>query len=172
MAREVSAGGVVIRRMRRQWWVAVIEPRRDANSGASTAKAREPVLALPKGLVDPGESPEQTAIREVREESGVVAAIITKLTDIKYFYVRTWGDGERVFKIVSFYLLQFERGRVGNITDDMRHEVQRAFWMPLQDAAQKLSYKGERGAVKLAVEYLDAHPELAEAPTSSGTDLD
>ena len=69
------------------------------------------VLALPKGLVDPGEKPEQTALREVREETGLVATTITKLGDIKYVYVRSWGDGERVFKIVSFFLLRYRVGR-------------------------------------------------------------
>ena len=74
--------------------------------------ARKVVLALPKGLVDEGEKPDQTAIREVREETGITASLITKLADIRYVYVRSWGDRERVFKIVSFYLLRYESGRI------------------------------------------------------------
>jgi 8-oxo-dGTP pyrophosphatase MutT (NUDIX family) len=170
MVREISAGGVVIRSMRRNCWVAVIEPRRDnAKSGTSKRKTMDGVLALPKGLVDAGEQAEQTAVREVREETGVTASPIAKLTDIKYFYVRSWGDGERVFKIVSFYLLRFGRGRIGEIAENMRHEVVRAFWMPLAEAANKLSYKGEKQAAKLALDYLAAHPELLTSKAAART---
>ena len=84
------------------------------------------VLCLPKGLIDPGEKPLEAALREVREETGITAVPITKLGDIKYVYVRSWGDGERVFKIVSFYLLRYESGRIDNIADAMRVEVARA----------------------------------------------
>jgi 8-oxo-dGTP pyrophosphatase MutT (NUDIX family) len=128
------------------------------------------VFALPKGLLDPGERADQTAVREVEEETGVTASLVTKLTDVKYFYVRTWGDGARVFKIVSFYLLRFQRGRIGNIEEDMRHEVVRALWMPIAEARQKLAYKGERDAVQSAIDYLDAHPELAQLETASNAD--
>ena len=68
-------------------------------------------MALPKGLVDAGEKPDQTALREVREETGLTATLVTKLIDIKYVYVRSWGDKQRVFKIVSFYLLRYDRER-------------------------------------------------------------
>jgi len=166
--REISAGGVVIRFMRRNCWVAVIEPRRDAKSRTPKRKTVDAVLALPKGLVDDGEHAEQTAVREVREETGVTASPIAKLIDIKYFYVRSWGDGQRVFKIVSFYLLRFEGGRIGEIAENMRHEVVRAFWMPLHEAVDKLSYKGERQAAKLAWGYVAAHPELL-GPGSSAS---
>src|SRR5215471_8480640 len=99
MVREISAGGVVLRRMSGAWNIAVIEPRRDQAATRSSAKKKSPspLLALPKGVVDSGEKPDQTAIREVREETGVTAALVTKLSDIKYFYVRSWGDKERVF---------------------------------------------------------------------------
>src|SRR5277367_5985887 len=98
MVREISAGGVVIRHTQAGWEMAAIQPQRElsvATSLAARKKASQKILlALPKGLVDPGEKPEQTAIREVLEETGLTAVMITKLRDIKYVYVRTWGDQE------------------------------------------------------------------------------
>ena len=97
--------------------------------------------ALPKGNVDPGESPEQTAVREAFEETGVHGTLVEKLGDVRYVY--TWA-GERVFKIVSFYLLRAGRGRIGDIDDRMRVEVAEARWLPLDEASRLLAYKGER----------------------------
>ena len=158
MLREISAGGVVIRSAAKGWEGAVIEPQRVAASGAGSDKKRQKeVLALPKGLVDSGEDPEQTAIREVREETGMTTSVLTKLTDIKYVYVRSWSDNQRVFKIVSFYLLRYASGTIGDISEEMKIEVKRAFWIPLAEAWRKLAYRGERDAVKLAQEYLETH---------------
>jgi len=162
MVREFSAGGVVLRRMSGEWQIAAIEPQKEGSQPARGGRRalRKVVLALPKGLVDEGEKPDQTAIREVREETGITASLIAKLTDIRYVYVRSWGDGERVFKIVSFYLLRHESGRIDDVTTAMRVEVRRALWLPLQDAAKKLAYNGERQVVKKAQEYLESHPEV------------
>jgi len=110
--------------------------------------------------VDKGEKPEETAVREVREETGVEADVVAKLCDTKYIYVRSWGDRQRVFKVVRFFLLRYRSGRIGQITPAMRREVRQAMWLPLDEAAQKLSYRGERDVVKLAQEYVKAHPEL------------
>jgi len=171
MVRETSAGGVVLRKMRGRWYLAVIEPhmerprknikfRKDKRTPADAE-----LIALPKGSIDPGETPEETALREVREETGVRADMVAKLADIKYVYVRNWGDRAKVFKIVSFYLLMYRTGRLGNIAPAMRVEVLNAFWLPLDDAASTLSYKGEREIAALAIEYLKSHPELgAHAP--------
>ena len=162
MAREFSAGGVVLQFQNSGWSLAVIEPRQDSKNDKNPPSRRKiaPVLALPKGLVDEGEKAAETALREVREETGVEATLITKLADIRYFYVRTWGDKQRVFKIVSFFLLLYRSGRIGEISEEMRIEVQRALWLPLEQAAQELTYKGEREVVKKAQEYLRTHPEL------------
>jgi 8-oxo-dGTP pyrophosphatase MutT (NUDIX family) len=162
MVREISAGGVVIRKAETTWLVAVIEPQKEPETPKPGAKPKSQKLlfALPKGLVDPGEKPEQTALREVREETGITATPITKLTDIKYVYVRTWGDQERVFKIVSFYLLRYNSGRIDNVTPEMRIEVKRALWMPLEEVEKKLSYSNERKVIRLAQEYLQSHPEV------------
>ncbi len=165
MEREFSAGGVVLRKMRGRWLLAVIEPHmtRPKKPGKKSTKTSHTVpsaTALPKGAIDPGEKPDQTALREVQEETGVQADLITKLADIKYVYVRNWGDQARVFKIVSFYLLLYRSGKLGNISPEMRVEVQRAFWIPLDEAPKALSYKGEREVAEMALQYLTAHPEL------------
>ncbi len=156
MVREFSAGGVVVRRVQEQWRIAVIEPQMSRQSAPSRRK--KPVLALPKGNVDEGEKPEQTALREVHEETGIEAEMVGKLQDIKYFYVRSWSGGERVFKVVSFYLLRYRAGRIGRSAAAMRREVRRALWLPLEEAITQLSYRGEREVVKLARQYLERHP--------------
>jgi 8-oxo-dGTP pyrophosphatase MutT (NUDIX family) len=165
MIREISAGGVVIRNRDAAWWMAAIEPpideERTARVSSERTKKQKAVLALPKGLVDPGEKPTETALREVYEETGISADLITKLADIKYIYSRTWSDGERVFKIVSFYLMRYRSGRINQISAAMRIEVARALWIPLADAAKMLAYKGERQMAQKALEYVTTHPELA-----------
>jgi 8-oxo-dGTP pyrophosphatase MutT (NUDIX family) len=163
MVREISAGGVVLRGREGGWEIAVIRPRREASASTTSSgkkkTSKKPLLALPKGLVDAGEKAEQTAIREVLEETGLTAALVTKLRDIKYVYVRTWGDRERVFKIVSFYLLRYESGTIDNIDSEMRVEIEQALWIPLEEAALKLAYGGEREVVRAAQDYLKSHSE-------------
>ncbi|QEC46584.1 NUDIX hydrolase [Baekduia soli] len=124
---EHSAGGVVVRDGAD---CVVIVPTRRAASGSR-------VVALPKGHVDPGETPPQAAAREVREEAGVHARLVDPLGSVRYWYMR---DGRRIAKRVDFFLFAYVWGDVG----DHDHEVERAFWMPLQEAAQALSYEGER----------------------------
>jgi len=164
MIREISAGGVVVRKTPEGWEMAVIEPQKDsiATLPAVTRQktSQKMLLALPKGLVDPGEKPEQTAAREVAEETGLAATPLTKLGDIKYAYVRSWGDKQRVFKIVSFYLFCYQSGQIDEIAPEMRVEVKRAMWIALEDAARKLAYRGEKDMVRRAEAYLKAHPEL------------
>jgi 8-oxo-dGTP pyrophosphatase MutT (NUDIX family) len=144
--------------------VAVIEPQKEGvpKAGTKTGKKRwqKMLLALPKGLVDREEKANQTALREVLEETGLKASVISKLGDIKYVYVRSWGNRERVFKIVSFYLLRYQSGQIDEISPDMRIEVKRALWISLDEAVQKLAYHGERDMVRRAQEYLNAHPEI------------
>ena len=108
----------------------------------------EGVWALPKGNLDPGEKPEETAVREVFEETGVQGHLVEKLGDVKYTYTRR--GGERIFKIVSFYLLRAGRGRIGDIEERMRIEVAGVRWLPLDEAPRLLAYGGEREMVQKA----------------------
>jgi 8-oxo-dGTP pyrophosphatase MutT (NUDIX family) len=147
VAREISSGGVVVRRLRGRWWFAAIRPR---GRGERT-------WALPKGIVDPGENPAETAVREAAEETGLVARLDTKLGDVKYVYTRR-GTGERVFKVVSFYLLRYRRGRIGELPPGMALEVAEARWLPLEDGPRLLSYGGERDMVRKALEILREQP--------------
>jgi 8-oxo-dGTP pyrophosphatase MutT (NUDIX family) len=138
--------------MQKKWWVAVIEPGRDGEP-----EDRKNVVALPKGNVDAGEKPPQTALREVCEETGLRASMVAKLGDIKYVYVRKWAGNEKIFKIVSFFLTRYKSGQIGDITEAMRHEVRRAYWLPLSEAPKNLSYNGERKMAEKALEYLKTH---------------
>ena len=144
----------MLRRLRGEWHVAAIEPR--GRYGEKNPKSK-PLLALPKGNIDHGEKPQETALREVHEETGLEAEPIAKLGDVKYVYNRAWSDGAKVFKVVSFFLFRYRGGKIGNIKEDMKHEVAHAMWVPLKDAPKKLSYKGEREMVTKAIEWLKAN---------------
>src|SRR3954470_16492848 len=152
MEREFSAGAVVLRRLRGEWHLAAIEPR--GRYGEKGEKKKKQLLALPKGNIDHGEKPQDTALREVHEETGVEADPIAKLGDVKYVYNRSWSDGAKVFKVVSFYLFKYVSGKIGDIKEEMKREVAHAMWLPLKDAPKKLSYKGEREMAVKAVEWV------------------
>jgi 8-oxo-dGTP pyrophosphatase MutT (NUDIX family) len=137
-AREKSAGGVVVRGDE----VIVIVPTRRASDGSK-------VVALPKGHIDPGESTLEAATREVREETGVVAEPVTELGETRYWYRR---EGRTIPKSVSFYLFEYVEGD----TADHDDEVEKAWWIPLQDALEELSHAAEREMVARAAQYLEA----------------
>jgi 8-oxo-dGTP pyrophosphatase MutT (NUDIX family) len=149
MVREFSAGALVLRHMQKQWWVAVIEPGYDGEP-----EDRKNTVTLPKGNVNPGEEPLQTAIRELYEETGLRARPVAKLADIKYVYRRKWLDDAKIFKVVSFYLMTYLAGQIGDIQPNMRIEVRRAYWLTLEESARRLSYRGERGIAQRAIDYL------------------
>jgi 8-oxo-dGTP diphosphatase len=142
--REISSGAVVVRRMRGGWWLAAIRP----------GGKPEGVWALPKGLVGRGEDPLATALREVTEETGLEAVPVTKLGDVRYVYTRA---GARIFKIVSFYLVRYLRGRIGDVSHEHAHEVEEARWLELEGALRLLSYRGEREMAERALAYVHEH---------------
>jgi 8-oxo-dGTP pyrophosphatase MutT (NUDIX family) len=143
---QVSSGGVVVRRTATATEIAIIRPR-------GTERWQ-----LPKGLVDPGESPDVTAQREVREEAGIDGAIVGPITTIEYWYVGDDHGGERVrfHKTVHFFLLAF---RSGSVTDH-DHEVSEARWMPLDEAIERLAFRNEKGVVEKAREMI----AIADSP--------
>jgi 8-oxo-dGTP pyrophosphatase MutT (NUDIX family) len=141
MRREFSAGGVVVRRIRGRWHLAAIRP------GGKTD-----VWALPKGLIGSGESAAETALREVAEETGVSGRLVEKLGDVRYVY--TWR-GERVFKVVSFFLVRYSGGRLGDIPAEFRHEVAETRWLPLEESSRLLTYGGERDMAAKALQLID-----------------
>src|SRR5258708_25052691 len=139
--REFSAGGVLVRRLQGRWMMAAIRPRRHGPA----------VWALPKGHIDEGERGEATALREVTEETGVQGRSLGKLGDVRYWF--NW-EGERIFKVVSFFLVRYERGRLGELPDAFRHEVAEVRWFPLEEAPGLLTYGGEREMARKAWERL------------------
>ena len=145
MQREFSAGAVVVRRMRGRHWAALVRPRRDHH--------RPQVWALPKGRLDDGERPLEAAIREAFEETGLRATGEAKLGDVRYVY--TW-DGERIFKVVSFFLLHATGGRLGDLPPGMEIEVAEARWVPLDEVPAVLAYGGEKDMARKAIEALKA----------------
>jgi 8-oxo-dGTP pyrophosphatase MutT (NUDIX family) len=135
--REFSAGGVVLRGEQ----VVVIVPTRRAADGSR-------VLALPKGHVDPGETAIEAAVREVREETGIVAEPVCELGESRYWYRR---DGRTIGKSVAFFLFAYVEGD----TADHDDEVEEVRWIGLREARKALSHAAEREMVGLALTHLD-----------------
>ena len=116
---------------------------------------REGHWALPKGAPDRGETMEQTALREVLEETGLMGAPLGKLGAVRYVY--TW-EGEQVFKVVTFFLMRYVEGEIGDIAESMRIEVDEAAWLPLAGAPKLLAYRGEQEMARKALAALAEQP--------------
>ena len=131
MRREFSAGGVLVRRLRGEWVLAAIRP----------GGKPEGLWVLPKGQIDEGETGEAAAVREVAEETGVQRA---SGREARRHPLLVQLGGRAVFKVVSFFLVRYESGRLGDIREEFRHEVADVRWLPLADAPRLLAYRGER----------------------------
>jgi 8-oxo-dGTP pyrophosphatase MutT (NUDIX family) len=129
---EHSAGGVVLK----DGNVCVIVPKKRTADGRKS-------LALPKGHLDPGETAEQAATREVREETGLECEIVRSLGDVTYWYRRS---GRSIHKMVSFY----EFRQTGGDFSQHDNEVERVDWMPVEKALEALTFDGEREMLRLA----------------------
>jgi 8-oxo-dGTP pyrophosphatase MutT (NUDIX family) len=139
--REFSAGGVLVRRLEGRWVLAAIRP----------AGKKPGIWALPKGRIDEGERGEATALREVTEETGAHGRSLGKLGDVRYWF--NW-EGERVFMVVSFFLVRYAGGRLGDVPEAFRHEVAEVRWLPLDEAPALLTYAGEREMARKAAAVL------------------
>lgn len=131
MQREFSAGGVVYKRGNGKIFVVIYKPK-DKNT-----------WQLPKGWIDKGETRQEAAVREVKEESGVQGKIIKKIDTIKYFF--NW-QGEKILKTVTFYLMEYIFGD----TKDHGWETDTAEWVEIDQAVERLTFDSEKEIVKKA----------------------
>ena len=136
---QISAGGVAFRQQESKVEVAIVSVKPSLR------------WQLPKGIVDPGESPETTAVREVREEAGIETDLLSLIDTIEYGY-RSTKDGKpvRFHKFVHFYLLPYRDGSVS----DHDHEVAEARWVSVEEAIRMLAFKSEREVVKRALQII------------------
>jgi 8-oxo-dGTP pyrophosphatase MutT (NUDIX family) len=148
--REVSAGGVIYRSRGGTLEIALIHVRNR--------------WGLPKGHIEPGERFGQTAVREVREETGLEGKLTGKLGEIRYSYraKTTGGEVIRINKRVHFYLLRYIRGNVANHD----HEVDEARWLPIHEAIERLKFASERKMVRRALGVLTARDRQSKRSTA------
>lgn len=132
---QISAGGVAFRRAKSGLKLAIVSVKPSLR------------WQLPKGIVDPGETPEVTAVREVREEAGVQTELLELIDTVEYWYQRVqFGKNIRFHKFVHFYLLQYIDGDV----KDHDHEVAEARWVSFEQAIEMLAFRTEREVVEKA----------------------
>lgn len=139
---ETSAGGLVI---------DGIDGPRDEQVAALIGRVdrRGRMLwSLPKGHIEVGETAEQTAIREVAEETGIRGSVLAALGRIDYWFVT---DGRRVHKTVHHYLMRFSGGELSD--EDL--EVAEVAWVPIHELPSRLAYADERRLAQVAHELID-----------------
>jgi len=134
---QVSSGGVIFRKNNDMVEIALVSVKDGS------------VWCLPKGIVDKGESPEKTAVREVSEETGLRGRIVEKLGEIKYWYYIKEGN-IKCRKTVHFFLMEYEGGDVA----DHDWEVDSASWFQIDEALKKVNYKSEKELLEKAKKNL------------------
>lgn len=144
---QVSAGGVAFRRTKKNLKLVIVSVKPSLR------------WQLPKGIMDPGETPEITAVREVREEAGIQTELLERIDTVEYWYQRVqYGKHIRFHKFVHFYLLQYLEGNV----KDHDHEIQEARWVSFEEAIEMLAFKSERDVVAKAQELIWAKKDKAK----------
>jgi 8-oxo-dGTP pyrophosphatase MutT (NUDIX family) len=136
---QISAGGIAFRYVGSDLQVAIVSVKPGLR------------WQLPKGIVDAGETPEFTAVREVKEEAGIETELLRLIETIEYWYQRVqYGKRIRYHKFVHFYLLRYKSGDVA----EHDHEVEESRWVSFEEALEMLTFKSERGVVEKAFEIL------------------
>ena len=136
--RVISSGGVIFRTVNSQFEVALI--------------SRGKVWCLPKGLIEMGETAEETALREVREETGLEGEIVNRIGEISYVFFKR----KRYFKMVHFYLIRHIGGSISNHD----YEADRVKWFQISEALKILTYPNERKILKKAEKILKTESNL------------
>jgi mutator protein MutT len=144
---ETSAGGLVVDADRRH---AVLIGRLDRHGRL--------LWSLPKGHIEDGETVEQTAVREVKEETGITARVLTSLGTIDYWFV---AERRRVHKTVHHFLLE----AIGGELSDEDVEVTEVAWVPVTDLESRLAYTDERALVRKAFELFQDEEPATEGVT-------
>ena len=132
---RVSAGGVAFRVVKGRTEVAIIRT------------ASESRWQLPKGIIDKGETEQQAAVREVREEAGIDCELLEKIDSIEYWYIDRWGEEPvRVHKYVHFFLMRYESGDIA----EHDHEVEEVRWADIDEATETLAFPAEQAIARKA----------------------
>jgi len=137
---EFSAGGVVFKKAEKDTKIVLI------------ARNESTIWCLPKGKIESGESPQEAARREVKEETGLDSRLVKELGSIKYqFFTK---DHTKVFKVVLFFLFSY----LGGSTKDHDHEVDEARWFTIDEALEVMTYPSEREIVTKSRQILQSQP--------------
>lgn len=138
---QVSAGGIAFRRVDGEYEVAII---------AMNPSGR---WQLPKGLIDEGETPEEAAVREVREEAGIETELLEPVETIDYWFVSDWDEvRRRIHKQVHFFLLRYTGGDVADHDD----EVLESRWVNVDEAIEMLAFESEKKTVEKVKQLLES----------------
>lgn len=152
--RQTSSGGVIFRNSEKgiEVTLVAVNPIRKKFSNGAKNKT---VWCLPKGIIDKNEDPQVTAVREVKEETGLLGEIVDKIDKTSYWYFLK-DENAKVHKTVHFYLMKYK----GGSTDKHDWEVDDAQWFPIDEAMEKLAYKGEREILQKAKKMIEERGEF------------